>query len=481
MASYSPNRPEAGPNEPYQEDVIDLRPFVDTLLKWWLEILILTFIAALLGSALAFYRRYESTPLYEASSQVAIARIVSNVNLDDAIKTTVNSVGSQQGDGSARRNSLLGLVKNGSIANEVIKELGPMLDGTTAESLMGTIDAEFVGEDISELIKITAISDTPEKAAAIANSWAKHYVSDINILYGQVPADMTEQVGIELSKAETNYQAAQKAYEDYLSTNNIPTIAREITEKKQFINTLESSRQVGLEAVISQTLSYRQHVITTYQNAVQENQLLALRGEQNTNRTLVQYLIQAIGDNRQLALAKDHNARVQLFTQYADLELQNRLMAMQQEQDAKSQIFKAYSDADLKAKLAVFNQQVDDKVGALVSSYASKQGVDQLLDEAKALQKQIAQAGDAGARSNSLPLLLLKIQAYAATASNIVAGSGGPIQYNLTGSEGLVGDSKSQSADVAVLISTLTDRANNSMGVSKSNRKHWPTTRAINY
>jgi capsular polysaccharide biosynthesis protein len=460
MASYSPNAPEARVSEPYQDDLIDFRPFIDTLLKWWLEIFLLTLVAALIGIGLAYYQHHKTPPFYEASAQVAVARIVSNVDFDNTIKTTVSVIGSQTQDSYARRNSLLGLVQNGTIANEVLEELGPMVKGYTPDALMGTISAAFVGDPVSDLIKITAVADTPEKAAAIANSWAKHYVSNVNALYGEVPTDMTEEVGIELKKAETNYETAQKAYEDFLSTDAIPTLTREIAEKKQFINTLESSRQIGLQTVITQTLNYRQHVITTYQTAIQENQLLALKGEQDANRSLAQSLIQAIGDNRQLAFSKDHNARVQLFTQYADLELQNRLLAMQQEQDAKTQIFKAYSDADLKTKLAVFNQQVDDKVGALVSSYATKQRIDQLLDEAKALQKQIAQAGDAGANSNSLPLLLLKIEAYAATATNKEAGSNGPIQYDLSGSQGLAGDSKSQATDIAVLISTLTERSN---------------------
>src|SRR4051812_208636 len=128
MASYSPNAPEVGSNKPYEEDLIDFRPVIDTILKWWLEILLFTLVAALIGMGLALYRRHQAIPAYQADSQVAIARVVSNVDLDNSIKTTVSALGSLSQDGNARRASLLGLVRNGTIANEVLEELGPMLN-----------------------------------------------------------------------------------------------------------------------------------------------------------------------------------------------------------------------------------------------------------------------------------------------------------------------------------------------------------------
>jgi capsular polysaccharide biosynthesis protein len=457
MASYSPNISEKG-SAPLTDDneVLNLRPILEVFFHWWREILLLTCITAAIGGGLVFYWHASATPIYQATAQVTIARIITNVNLDASFRTDMNAVGPSAPDTGARRLSLVSLVRNGTIANAVLEELRPTLGNRSPASLMNQITASFGGggDAPSDLIQITASADTPEKAALIANSWAKNYVNHVNNLYGEMPDEMAELVEVELGKAETSYETAQHAYEDFLAQNEIPTLTRQITEKQQVIATLQTSRQLGLQEVITKTLSYRQNVITTYLNAVQQNRLLALTGEQEANRTLVQNLIQAISDNRQLAFSTEHNARVQLFTQYADLELQNRLLAMQQEQNAKTEIFKAYSDADLKSKLTVFNGQVDDKVGNLVGAYATKQHVDQLLDEAKALQNQIKQAGTAGASSNSLPLLLLKIEAYAAGAQNA-----GPFQFSLAESSVLQTNVVSQTADIAVLIDTLTARS----------------------
>jgi hypothetical protein len=336
-----------------------------------------------------------------------------------------------------------------------------MLNGQSATSLLGSIEASFVGSGVSDLIAITVKANSPEKAAAIANSWAKHYVEHINILYGEMPTEMSELVETELGKAETRHKTAQQAYENFLGQNEIPALTRLIGEKQQLIASLQHSRQVGLGQIVTQTLTYRNDVITTYLSALQQNRMLAFVGEQEANRTLVQNLIQAISENRQLAFSMEHKARTQLFTQYAELELQNRLLAMQQEQATKTEIFKAYSGADLQAKLTVFNQQINTKVETLIRSYTSKQRLEQLLDQARALQQQVEQAGEAGARTNSLPILLLKIEVFAATGTNTQA-DGSPaldnMQLNLAANNGLDASIENQTMDLAVLIDTVTKR-----------------------
>lgn len=475
MATYSPNVSESGPAPLNNDaDVLNLRPLLDVLLRWWREIFLLTAIAAAIGGGIVLYSRTQTPPTYQASAQVAIARIVTNVNLDDNFRTSMNT-GLTGQDVNARRTSLLGLVKNGTVASLVIEELGPLLDGVSQSDLLRKIEASYVGGDLSDLMQISATADSPEIAAAIANSWAKHYINHINSLYGELPVEMAEVVERELDNARAGYEAAQQAYEDFLANNDIQTLTRQIEEKQNVIRLLQKSRQSSLQGIITQTLTYRQDIVATYLDTIQENRLLALTGEQEANRALIQSVIDAISQSRQLAFTTEHKARVQLFTQYAGHELQNRLLAIQQEQDAKTKIFKAYSDADIKAKLAVFNQQVDSHVGSLVGLYDTKQRLEFLLEQASALQQQIEAAGEAGAQSNALPLLLLKIEAYAATTpatsstvlptaastTAIVAvgePSKGIFNLDLNGSNTLDASAENQAADIAVLIDTLTRR-----------------------
>lgn len=457
MATYTPNVSDKGSTHPVDdEDVLNLRPLLDVFIRWWKEILLLTLVAAAIGGGYALYQRSKTPLTYRAAAQVAIARITSNVVVDPTFQTAMTNQGGAQ-DIAARRASFLSLVKNGTIAGEVIKELSPMLDGLSPTILGYMVSASFAGDGASDLIEIAVVADTPEKATAIANSWAKHYVSHINVLYGMMPTEMAELVEQEIGKAQVARDTAQQAYEEFLRQSQTESLTRQIAEREGYIVTLQETRQAGLRQVISQTLNFRQEVIGTYMEAVQNNRLLAFSGEQGVNSAFINNLITAIRENRQLAFDAEQQARVQLFTKYAELELQNRLLAIQQEQSNKSQIFQAYSDADLQAKLAVFNQQVDAKVGGLVDVYAMKQRTAQLLDAARALQTQIEQAGEAGASSNALPLLLLKIEAYAAAGQDSQAVPDS-VNLDFAATDSLNTDIASQTADIAVLIESLTTR-----------------------
>lgn len=457
MATYSPSAPDANAIQPnYEDEVIDIRKLFSVLLRWWREIILITTVALLLGGGIVVYLRTwaKNHPSYEAAAQVTVARVFSDVSIDETFRTELNDVSSPQ-DVGPRRTALLGLVYNGAIAQRVVEELGPMLPGWTPSHLLGQVSATYVGEGVSDLIEIQVTADTPQKAAAIANAWATHYVEHINALYGEIPPDIAERVEVELVKAQATYDETQRAYEEFLITNDLQTVSRQIEEKQKLIAVLRSSRQTGLENIINQTMGYQQQVIATYLEAVQQNRLLAFSKEQEANRQMVSQLIETISANRRTAFAKDQEARVKLFNQYADLELQNRLLALSQEQNAKAQIFQAYNEADLKAKLAVFNEQVEGNVSRLVGDYETKRRLERLLDEARALQQQIDQSGDAGAMSNSLPILLLKIEAYAATASGAQ-----PLdfQFNLDSTQSLEISPANQLTDLAVLVETVEAR-----------------------
>ena len=460
MSSYSPNISDKGSSPVADEiEILDLRPFINIYSKWWREILLLTLLVIVSGGGIFIYRQAQLPIRYEATAQVAITRISSNVVLDSSFQTKMDNSVSTFQDTVARRTSLIGLIKSGTIAQAVLDELGPQLGDITVSQLMGKISSDSDGVQNNDLIAITATDGSPELAAAIANTWAKYYVRHINILYSEIPTEMAELVSVELEKANDHYTETQQAYEDFLRLDDNKTLMRQIQEKEQLVSTLRSTAQIALQTAISQTVNYRQDIISTYQTAVQQNQLLAINSEQNANRNLVQNLIQAISENRQLALDTEQRARVQIFKQYTERELQNRLLAMQQEQNAKTQIFQAYSDADLQAKLAVFNQQAQRKMGDLLTLYGTQRRVEQLLDDAQALQVQIEQAGEAGANSNALPLLLLKLEAYAATATGAGTGMANIVQVNLAGEGNLEVDIDNQAADILVLIDNLTSRA----------------------
>ena len=107
------------------DDEIDLRKYLDILVKRWREIVIVTLAVVLLAVAAVLTLRFVETPMYEADSNVAIVRTQTQVTFDDRFTTSSDQM--TNADITSRRAALLGLVYNGAIAERVIAELGDLL------------------------------------------------------------------------------------------------------------------------------------------------------------------------------------------------------------------------------------------------------------------------------------------------------------------------------------------------------------------
>ncbi len=208
------------------EDEIDLRQYLDTLIRWWREIVAITLTAVILTALGIIVLRLVLPAQYEASADVAIVRTVSDVNFDTRFRTNPEELGVDTVSLSARRSALLGLVATGAIAQEVITQLGDTL--TTEEqnpaTLVEMVEAELatVGTSTdSDLIRITVTTDNAEKAAAIANAWARIYVRIVNTIYGQVPDEVLTSIEAELTNAQQQYLISQANLESFIATNRI--------------------------------------------------------------------------------------------------------------------------------------------------------------------------------------------------------------------------------------------------------------------
>ena len=206
-----------------QDDEIDLRQYLDVVIRWWREIVLIAAGVAALAALSILALRLVTPPSYVATASVAIARTVSDVSFDERFRTSPGEM--DTASVNARRSALLGLVTTGSIANEVIAELGDLLSEEERDpsALLQRIEGEpgpTVGTRAdSDLIRITAKADSPEKAAAIANAWARAYVRQINTVYGQVPDEVFDSIRAELATAEQNYHEAQSRLEGFLADN----------------------------------------------------------------------------------------------------------------------------------------------------------------------------------------------------------------------------------------------------------------------
>ncbi len=221
------------------EDEIDLRQYLDVLIRWWREIVAITLGTVVLAAVGIMIMRLVLPPEFEASADVAIVRTVSDVNFDERFRTNPEELGLDTINLSARRSALLGLVSTGAIAQEVVTQLGDTLstEEQNPANLLEMVEGELAningaGSD-SDLIRITVTSDDPEKAAAIANAWAPIYVHTVNTIYGQVPNEVLESIQAELATAELAYLTNQANLEAFIANNRVDALTNQVTALQQ--------------------------------------------------------------------------------------------------------------------------------------------------------------------------------------------------------------------------------------------------------
>jgi len=234
------------------EDEIDLRQYLDTLIRWWREIVAITLAFVVLTAVAIIIMRLILPAQYEASADVAIVRTVSDVNFDERFRTNAEELGVDTASLSARRSALLGLVATGAIAQEVITELGDTLSEKEQNpaALLEMVETELASVDgtigASDLIRIKITANDSEKAAEIANAWARIYVRTVNTIYGQVPDEVLNSIETELTTAEQQYLASQSKLETLISTNRIDELSSLVTVLQQRINQEVSLQQAYL-------------------------------------------------------------------------------------------------------------------------------------------------------------------------------------------------------------------------------------------
>ena len=243
--------------EDHNDDVIDLAAYADIIIRWWREIALFVILGALGAGGAVYVSEQFSTPTYQASATAIMARVTNDITLDERIQTLSER---DVNIDAARRASLTGLVKSGSIAAAVMADLDGTLPSEmdTPAALLEHVSAEAVpsadSRTPSDLIRIVATAESPETAAAIANSWMRNYVEEVNALYGQVPIEVYDAVANERTRAEANFATAQKNLETFIGESRVQTLTRQIAEQQALVDFLrESQISAGMTSLARDT------------------------------------------------------------------------------------------------------------------------------------------------------------------------------------------------------------------------------------
>jgi capsular polysaccharide biosynthesis protein len=334
-------------------------------------------------------------PTYEAVSTVAIAKSTVAVNFDEKLRTLTEEellvLFRREQDLKERRKALESLVQNAAIAQKVIEQLGDQLPNRLRQpgELIKIVKGKLVGDSI----EIRVRADNPTVAAAIANAWGREYEKHINSIYATtVQGEALPDVQREAARAWSEYLKAQEELQKFIAENNIDKINRLIEEKKAILTSLSEGQRQAVKTVVDTELEARSKIISAYVNALTDNLLLAFQKEQEKKR--------------------------KLLTEFFAAEIQNRLLAFQKGRELQKKVFTALVDTEIQAKVAVLQQQIEDRIAKLANTYAQRRLLEQLLENAQAFRAQIkTDSPQATAVTNGLPILLLKIQAFASTHS----------------------------------------------------------------
>jgi len=225
------------------EEEIDLREYVNVIVKGWKCIAVLTVVAMVAAIIVSFLL----PPTYEATAGVVIVKSVSDISFEPKFRSLTEQELAQAVDVDSRRKAFEGLVESSAVAAEVIAKLKFMLEPEEQEvnALLKMVEILSRGD----LILIKVRGKDPKKVAAIANAWGETYEKYINELYGGRSPSL-ESIKVQAAQARESYQKAEEALIRFLGDNQIDTLTREIADKKKTLADYYTAKQ-GIDHLIT--------------------------------------------------------------------------------------------------------------------------------------------------------------------------------------------------------------------------------------
>lgn len=351
------------------DDTIDLRVYLNVLLRWWKEILLIGILCGI-GAGVGWYTLgVMRTDLYSATADTAIVRTTSEVTLDERFVTTSEAPGTTAA--AARRNALIALADNPALAQVVIDELGAALPeelrqpselSQVVEAAMATVNGRSGDND---LIRIKATTPDPLLSSLIATTWAQAFVRNVNQIYGQVPDALFGSMAQEQESSRVAFEAAQNAVEDFMARSRVDELARLVSDREHIVNVLRLGRNQLLSGLVSNAVAARTQVAEAIGDAHAQNLSAPIVAEQEGKRDLVKAWVDTL---------------------YLG---QSEVVSQQGQRDRT--LLQGYYTRWLQASLA------------LAEAQALRTQTESLVDGA---------ADGAGSGSNALVLSLLKLQAF---------------------------------------------------------------------
>ena len=225
------------------EDEIDLKPYINAVLKDWWKIGLL----ALVLAAFVFIFTKLQAPSYQATATILVPQNQLKLSLTDQFPTI------DVGDARSRMDAYLTIAQSDAIAWQTYVALKDSLpDEYTVIDLQKNVEITNTGD----AIQITATGPTNQLAADIANEWALQTVQAINLAYsGEQPL---EEIQIQINSAARKYQDSQKALETFIELNPITKIQTTLNLAETALNSYITDQAWQIDFLYQQKQQYAQ-------------------------------------------------------------------------------------------------------------------------------------------------------------------------------------------------------------------------------
>lgn len=230
------------------EDEIDLRVYIDVLIRRWKWIVGVTLVAALVAGVVSLLM----PPTYESTASVFV------------LSTGTTSTGTSTNQVLVSPQAQVTLLTSNLVAQQVIQALGDKLSEDEKRALLSTDltgGAVKVQPDTTDksLFKITAQAKTAEKSQDIANAWATAGAAEINDAQNQG-------LGIALPTLQQAADAGAKEYqtaEDNLNRKRrdlqIDILSQQLARIQSLLNNQFAERE-GVKSALAQAQALKTQV-----------------------------------------------------------------------------------------------------------------------------------------------------------------------------------------------------------------------------
>ena len=225
-----------------QVEEIDLREYIDIILKWKWMIILFTIGCIVTSFILSVFIL---TPIYETKAVLMVTQPTSQrvYREDGSLESTVDSMSRLP---ELTLNMFSSQFENAEILSNVIEKLGLEEKGYTIQSLDQQVTVTPNGD--SNVLNIAVQNRDPLLAKSIANTLVEEFYNFISISNQQQLKDSVNLLTIKLQETEEELKKAAETYQaDKSQARNAEIIQKEMTSKTDI---LDNSRARLLESQI---------------------------------------------------------------------------------------------------------------------------------------------------------------------------------------------------------------------------------------